>query len=372
LCPRPQTSGQDLGRRPLIFEAADGFLFVLERRNQRTDPRHFQKLPDLGSRVQNLKRALIPNQVRIAAHQLAKSRAVDPGHPAEVDDDLRVALFQHLAPKLIEFLRRMSQLRVPAKLQHRYAARVLPFKIRRAEIRRQMFADPQFIEAFIAAEVVSLELLDAAGIKRPREISGDYLFALYGFLLTDHFSIYLVLSGRGLFHFRRVGTPETFFCAKQNDPKLGICHVPLLADLFLILPVEVQRPEYRTVAFREFLKTVIYGIAHLQNIGFRPYPDIRHGNVRVSQRLTPHPPPIFENDISANAIQECTAFFRISNCVFLRRSKKSDQTFLNQVVHIGAIIPNVIQNLVAQLKAQALNGNFVQVQGTWLGDRVGG
>ena len=54
-------------------------------------------------------------------------------------------------------------------------------------------------------------------------------------------------------------------------------------------------------------------------------------------------------------------FFGIANHLALLGAEKPHQSFLHKIVHIGAAVAHMIQNLIAELEAQAFDGRFGQV-----------
>ena len=84
--------------------------------------------------------------------------------------------------------------------------------------------------------------------------------------------------------------------------------------------------------------------------------------IGIQKRLAPHPAPVFQNHVPADPVQKRAALFRIvPNRLPLLRAEEPHQRFLHQIVHIGAIVPHMIENFVAQLEAQAIGGWFVEI-----------
>ena len=97
--------------------------------------------------------------------------------------------------------------------------------------------------------------------------------------------------------------------------------------------------------------------------GPRPPADagVRYRSIRIERRFPAHTTAIFENHVAANAIHEGAEFLHIPYGVTLLGAEETSEGFLHKVINIRTIAPDVVENLVPKLQAQALDGWFVQI-----------
>jgi len=166
-----------------------------------------------------------------------------------------------------------------------------------------------------------------------------------------------------MFHFAGIGAAKSFLGAKQHNTELRICHIPVAADIFFLSAIEIKRAQNSAIAIGKLRKAIIYGVAQFQNFGLGPYAPFGEGIGLIAGGVAPHPAPVFENYVTANAIEEGARFLRISNLMPLLGTNEARQGFLHQIVYIRAVVAHMIENLVAQLKAETLQRRFIVFDG---------
>ena len=169
-------------------------------------------------------------------------------------------------------------------------------------------------------------------------------------------SIHLVFNAHAFrFISAAIDPPESFLGAKQHNSELGIGHTPFPADIFFFFTFEVQSAQNHAVAFGQLRQAVIDGVAAFR--GFRPpagrrYPACGISGSRIGSRL-------IRRRYSRITLRQ-TPFRNAPNSSVLRivlpllGAQKPHQAFLHQIVHIGAIVAHMIEDLVAKLEPQAI------------------
>src|SRR5450432_2623300 len=92
---RALTLGAGRSVDALGAEAIHGGLLIAVVREQDADSRHVQQFLNFRAGIDDSHGAFIPDEVRIATHQLAEAGAVNPRDAAEVDNDAGIALFEN-------------------------------------------------------------------------------------------------------------------------------------------------------------------------------------------------------------------------------------------------------------------------------------
>jgi hypothetical protein len=172
------------------------------------------------------------------------------------------------------------------------------------------------------------------------------------------FSIHSVINGTFSFHFHSIHASKTFFGTKQYNPELSVAHTPLLANIIFLAAFQIQRPQDGAIPFGQFFQSVVDGIAHFEDFGLGPDAPVPNRHVRIDRGFPPDSPTIFEYHVSANTVEESAELLGIANQLPLLGTKKPRQAFLDEIIHIGAAMADMVQNFVAQFQAQPIDVRF--------------
>ncbi len=82
------------------------------------------------------------------------------------------------------------------------------------------------------------------------------------------------------------------------------------------------------------------------------------GTSGSSDRLAPHAAAVFEDHVAAHAVQKSAEFLGIADLLALFGAEKAHQGLLHKIVHIGAVVAHMIEDFVAKLEAEALDGGL--------------
>lgn len=157
-----------------------------------------------------------------------------------------------------------------------------------------------------------------------------------------------------------ISAPKAFFGPKKHDPELGVGHAPLSADGIFFAAFQIKGTQDGAVAFRQFVQTVIDGVAHLEDFGLGADAGIGNRHLGVGEGFPALPAAVFEDHVTAHTVDKCPEFLGVANLPALFSAEKAREGFLHQVVDIGAVVAQVIKNFIAQLEAEALDEGLGQ------------
>src|SRR6185312_13769513 len=107
---------------------------------------------------------------------------------------------------------------------------------------------------------------------------------------------------------------EAFFCAEEHYPKLGVCHIPLTADVFLLTAFQIKTPKDCLIALGEFSQPQVDCLAHLENF-------------RIGERFAANAAAIFQDDVPADAVHKRAELFGVvSNLALAARAHKTRES----------------------------------------------
>src|SRR3569833_541568 len=159
---------------------------------------------------------------------------------------------------------------------------------------------------------------------------------------------------------------ETFLGAEEHNPELRICHIPLTTDVFLLTPLEIKAPKDLLIALRQFGKTLIDRLTHFEDFRLGSYPCVPDRDIRIGQWLAANAAAVLQNHVPADAVYECAELFRvISDLALPARAHETRECFLNNIVHIGALMSHVVEHLIAKFQPEPLERGLGELHRHW-------
>ena len=87
----------------------------------------------------------------------------------------------------------------------------------------------------------------------------------------------------------------------------------------------------------------------------------RNRSVLIERGFPLHAAAVFEDHVAADAVQKSPEFVGVADLLALLRADEPGQALLHKIVHVGAVVPDVVQNLVAKFKPKAFEVWFAKI-----------
>src|SRR6185312_6007298 len=166
---------------------------------------------------------------------------------------------------------------------------------------------------------------------------------------------------------------EPLFRPEEHHSKLGVSHAPFAADVVLLTSLEIEAAKNPLIAFRQFGKTLVDCLAHLEDFGFGTHARFFDRDIRIGERFAANAAAILQDDIPADTIHKRAEVSGvIANLALAARANETSEGFLDNIVHVRAVMSDVIQHLVTELQPKPLERGFGELHGQLSWDRPDG